>query len=199
MSKIKDILKRKDVAIFLSVILVILFTLFTMKMFNSVGRNSVLISTSMGDITVELNSQAAPVTVKNFLSYVDSKFYNNLVFHRVISGFMIQGGGFDKYANQKKNNNPIELESDNGLKNEKYSIAMARTSAPNSATSQFFINTNNNRFLDYAINNPGYAVFGKVIKGQDVVDRIEKVKTGVRDGNENWPIDDVVIYSVRRI
>ena len=160
---------------------------------------TVLIKTSMGDIIVELNSKDAPITTENFLSYVDSEFYDNLIFHRVMDGFMVQGGGFDISGKQKETHAPIKLESNNGLKNSKYTIAMARTNVPDSATSQFFINVEDNYPLDYSINNPGYAVFGKVINGEEVVDKIKKVETSTRNGQANWPVDDVLIYSIRRM
>jgi len=163
-------------------------------------EGSVLIKTSMGNIVVYLDLDNAPITVNNFLYYVDSGFYSDLVFHRVIPGFMIQGGGFKSSGQQKNTLSPINLESNNGLKNVEYSIAMARTNYPNSPTSQFFINTQDNSFLDYTSSNPGYAVFGKVIDGKDVVDLIEKVKTETKfDRMENWPIENVVIYSIERV
>ncbi len=192
------ILKNKTVTIFAVSFLVILFGFVVVKEVNSLG-NKVLMKTSMGDITIELNPSAAPITVKNFLSYVDSGFYDDLVFHRVIKGSIIQGGGFDESGIQKKTNKPIKLESNNGLKNNKYTIAMARTSSPDSATSQFFINTNNNLFLDYSVTNSGYTVFGKVVKGKDVVDRIEQVKTTTKNNMQNWPVKNIIIYSIKRI
>lgn len=157
----------------------------------------VLMSTSLGDIKIELNEAKAPVTVKNFLAYVNSKFYDGTIFHRVIPGFMIQGGGFDKDMKQKPTNAPIKNEADNGLKNDVGTIAMARTSDPNSATAQFFINVVNNDNL----NRPkpdghGYAVFGKVIAGMDVVQKMEKVSTTSRGMNQNVPVDPVIIKTV---
>jgi cyclophilin family peptidyl-prolyl cis-trans isomerase len=173
---------------------------------NAIKENpQVLIKTSMGDIIVELYPDKAPITVKNFLTYVDEKAYDGTVFHRVIADFMVQGGGFDGSGTQKTTHDPIKLESNNGLKNEKYTIAMARTNAPDSATNQFFINTNNNDFLNYGTVDPlgrkmdGYAVFGKVIKGQDVVDKINSVKTTTKNRMDDWPVDDVVIESVKRV
>jgi len=139
------------------------------------------IQTSMGNIEVELYQDKAPKTVKNFLSYVNEGYYNGTIFHRVINNFMIQGGGFTEDYKKKKTSPPIKNEADNKLKNLKGTIAMARTSNPNSATAQFFINTVNNTFLDYSAPTRrgwGYTVFGKVVKGIDVVDRIEKLKTG---------------------
>ena len=156
----------------------------------------VKIETSMGDIVVELNPAKAPKTVSNFLYYVKSGFYNNTIFHRVINGFMIQGGGFEKGMKQKPTNAPIENEAANGLKNNKYTIAMARTQDPHSATAQFFINVANNDFLNHTAPTPqgwGYAVFGKVVAGQDVVDQIAKVRTGMVSFYGDVPVEDVVI------
>jgi cyclophilin family peptidyl-prolyl cis-trans isomerase len=154
----------------------------------------VLISTSMGDIKVELDPDKAPITVKNFLSYVDDKHYDNTLFHRVISGFMIQGGGYEPGGKEKQRRGPIKNESANGLSNQRGTIAMARTSAPNSATAQFFINVADNLRLDRA-NSPdrvGYCVFGKVIDGMDVVDEIRKVPTGIKHDMRDAPTKDVV-------
>ncbi len=162
------------------------------------GKNPVvLMSTSLGDIKIELDEAKAPITVKSFLAYVDSKFYDGTIFHRVIPGFMIQGGGFDKEMRQKPTNAPIKNEAANGLKNDTGTIAMARTGDPDSATSQFFINVVNNDGL----NRPkpdghGYAVFGKVIEGMDVVKKIEKVATTTKMPHQNVPVDPVVIKSV---
>jgi cyclophilin family peptidyl-prolyl cis-trans isomerase len=151
-----------------------------------------LINTSKGNIVIETYPEKAPITVKNFESYV------NKGFHRVIDGFMIQGGGFTKDMTQKQTDAPIKIESNNGLKNKKYTIAMARTSIPDSATSQFFINVKNNDFLDYTgQSNPGYCVFGKVIEGQDVVDKIGKLKTRVKNGMGDVPIKTVKINSIK--
>ena len=157
-----------------------------------------LINTSKGNIVIETYPEKAPITVKNFESYVNKGFYNDTIFHRVIDGFMIQGGGFTKDMSQKQTDAPIKIESDNGLKNKKYTIAMARTSIPDSATSQFFINVKNNDFLDYTgQSNPGYCVFGKVIEGQDVVDKIGKLKTRVKNGMGDVPIKTVKINSIK--
>jgi len=197
----KNILKNKPVAIFLIAVLLVLFTIFVMNMVDNIGDNldnEVLIKTSMGDITVELNPQKAPITVENFLSYVDSSFYENLVFHRVMDGFMIQGGGFEISGEQKKTDAPIKLESNNGLSNSEYTIAMARTTLLDSATSQFFINVENNFPLDYSNVNPGYAVFGKVTKGQEVVDKIKVVETTTKNNMKNWPVEEIIIYSIKR-
>lgn len=153
---------------------------------------TVLIKTSAGEIVVELDPAKAPKTVDNFLQYVKAGFYNGTVFHRVIRGFMIQGGGYTPQGSEKATRGPIEIESSNGLKNRRYTIAMARTADPNSATAQFFINTKDNRFLDYPGQDGfGYAVFGKVIKGSEVVDQIEAVDTDRRDK----PIKPVIIES----
>ncbi len=156
------------------------------------GLPKVSLKTSAGEIVVELNPEKAPKSVENFLQYVKSGFYNGTVFHRVIRGFMAQGGGYDAKGAEKPTRPPIEIESKNGLRNQKYTIAMARTADPNSATAQFFINVNNNRFLDYpGQDGYGYAVFGKVIKGTDVVDKIELAETDRRDR----PLQPVVIES----
>jgi peptidyl-prolyl cis-trans isomerase A (cyclophilin A) len=161
--------------------------------------SQVLIKTSMGDITVELYPDKSPITVKNFLTYVDEKAYDNTVFHRVIDGFMVQGGGFTADGIEKPTHDPIKLESNNGLKNEKYTLAMARTSIPDSATNQFFINVNNNEFLNSGTRDAGYAVFGKVVKGMDVVDKIAKVSTTTKNRMDDWPVKDVMIEKVERI
>lgn len=158
--------------------------------------NLVKMKTSMGDITIELYPDKAPMTVENFKNYIKSDFYDNLVFHRVISGFMIQGGGFMTSGEQKETLDPIELESNNGLSNDKYTIAMARTLVEDSATSQFFINTADNSFLNYGYRDAGYAVFGKVVKGQDVVDKIGAVRTATKNGMPDWPVEEVIIYSI---
>jgi len=152
--------------------------------------------TNFGLISIELDEQRAPETTKNFLSYVKDGFYTNTVFHRVIDGFMIQGGGFEPGMKQKATGSPIKNEAANGLKNARYSIAMARTSDPHSASSQFFINVGDNGFLDHTSPSPqgwGYCVFGKVVSGQDVVDRIKAVKTGKRGFHDDVPVEDMVI------
>ena len=156
----------------------------------------VSLKTSMGEMVLELYPEKAPKTVANFLQYVKSGHYNGTVFHRVIDGFMIQGGGFDKDMKQKPTQAPIENEAKNGLKNEAYSVAMARTSAPHSASAQFFINIKNNSFLDYPGQDGwGYAVFGKVIKGTNVVDKIKAVETTHKGMFQNVPVTPVVIES----
>ena len=159
---------------------------------------TVLMKTSMGDIKIELDSGKAPATVENFLQYVKEGFYHGTLFHRVIDGFMIQGGGFTQGMRPKPTRPPIQNEAANGLKNLRGTLAMARTSEIHSATAQFFINLVDNAFLDHKDKTPrgfGYAVFGKVTEGMDVVDRIKAVKTGERGAFENVPAQDVVILS----
>lgn len=158
----------------------------------------VVIETNKGDITLELDPNKAPETVANFLSYVDAGHYDNTVFHRVMSNFMIQGGGFTADGNQKPTQSPIQLESQNGLGNDIGTVAMARTNAPNSATAQFFINVTQNDFLNYKPGNPGYAVFGKVTSGMDVVNEIRQVETRNFNGHADWPVEDVTIVKARR-
>ncbi len=156
----------------------------------------VKLKTNFGIIALELDAERAPGTVKNFLEYVESGFYSNTVFHRVIDGFMIQGGGFEPGMRQKPARSPIKNEADNGLKNERYTIAMARTSEPHSASSQFFINVKDNDFLDHTAQNAqgwGYCVFGKVVEGRDVVDKVKGVRTGKRGSHGDVPVEDVVI------
>lgn len=155
--------------------------------------------TSLGDMMIELDADAAPMTVKNFLEYVNDGFYAGTVFHRVINGFMIQGGGMDKDLKPKPNNDPIVNEASNGLKNDRGTLAMARTSDPDSATSQFFINHKDNDFLNYSGPTPdkiGYAVFGKVVDGMDVVDKIAEVKTTRKGYYDDVPAEPVEILSV---
>ena len=160
------------------------------------NKTMVKLHTNKGVITLQLDAEKAPVTVKNFLEYVNSGFYSGTIFHRVIGNFMIQGGGFEQGMKQKKTNPPIKNEAANGLKNDKYTIAMARTGDPNSATAQFFINVNDNEFLNYPGQDGwGYCVFGKVVEGQEVVDAIRNVKTGNRSGFQDVPLEDVVITS----
>ena len=157
------------------------------------------IKTNVGSITVELDETKAPISTKNFLMYVDKGFYNNTLFHRVIPGFMIQGGGFTKAFRQKPTDAPIKNESNNGLKNTRGTIAMARTNNPDSATSQFFINLKDNAALDYSPSSPGYAVFGHVTAGMDVVDKIAQQKTHAHNGHQDVPVTEVVIESVTRV
>ncbi|HVL13501.1 MAG TPA: peptidylprolyl isomerase [Gemmata sp.] len=157
----------------------------------------VVMETSMGTVKIELFEDKAPVTVKNFLSYVEDKHYDGTVFHRVIENFMIQGGGFQPGMKEKKTKDPIKNEAANGVTNAKYTVAMARTSDPDSATAQFFINVKDNKFLDKSADSAGYAVFGKVIEGTEVVDKIKAVNTGVKAGFKDVPTEDVVIKSIR--
>ena len=160
----------------------------------------VTMSTNKGNIRIELNADKAPISAKNFLDYANDGHYDGLIFHRVIPGFMIQGGGFDSGMSQKKTKSPIKNEAGNGLKNVVGSIAMARTNVVDSATSQFFINVKDNDFLNHKNTSPdgfGYAVFGQVIEGMDVVQSIEKVKTGNRAMHQDVPVDAVVINSVK--
>ncbi len=159
---------------------------------------TVELKTSMGDIVVRLNEQAAPITVENFLTYVENGFYDGTIFHRVIPRFMIQGGGLTPDMEKKETRDPIVNEADNGLKNKRGAIAMARGRDPNSATSQFFINHMANPGLDdVPSRNPGYAVFGKVVEGMDVVDTIAWVETTTRAGRKNVPVEPVIIESAR--
>ena len=152
--------------------------------------------TNYGEITLELDSEKAPITVQNFIDYVNNGHYDNTIFHRVIDGFMIQGGGFEPGLVQKQARAPIRNEAANGLKNDKYTVAMARTSDVDSATAQFFINVADNDFLNHSSPTPqgfGYCVFGKVVEGMDVVDKIKKVRTGNRGGHQNVPLENVLL------
>jgi peptidyl-prolyl cis-trans isomerase B (cyclophilin B) len=156
----------------------------------------VLMETSAGNITIELDGEKAPKSAANFITYVEAGHYDGTVFHRVIKGFMIQGGGFEVGMKQKGTNPPIANEANNGLKNKKYTLAMARTNDPHSATAQFFINATDNGFLDFKSESAqgwGYAVFGRVVEGTDVVDKIEGVKTGRKGFHDDVPLEDVVI------
>lgn len=158
--------------------------------------------TNYGVITLELDRENAPKTVENFLHYVDRGHYDNTLFHRVIDGFMIQGGGYSPGMKEKRTSAPIQNEAANGLKNESYTIAMARTSDPHSATSQFFINVANNNFLNYSAATAqgyGYCVFGKVVEGKEIVDMIKKVKTGNNAGHQDAPLEDVVIEKAENV
>ena len=160
--------------------------------------NVVKLETSMGNIVIELNEQASPVTVKNFLGYVEAGFYDGVIFHRVIPGFMIQGGGFTEKMAKKETRDPIVNEARDGLSNERGTIAMARTNDPNSATAQFFINHGDNDSLNYIDDNKaGYAVFGKVTEGMDVVDAIASVETTTRNGMDDVPVEPVTIQSAK--
>jgi peptidyl-prolyl cis-trans isomerase B (cyclophilin B) len=161
---------------------------------------AVILTTNHGKIKLELDAEKAPKTVENFLAYVRSGHYNGTIFHRVIDGFMIQGGGFEPGMKQKPTNEPIENEAKNGLKNEPYSIAMARTSAPHSASAQFFVNVKNNSFLDYPGQDGwGYCVFGKVTEGTDVVDKIKATKTTRTGMHADVPVEDVVIEKAEEV
>jgi peptidyl-prolyl cis-trans isomerase B (cyclophilin B) len=161
---------------------------------------AVVLKTNHGDIKIELDAEKAPKTVENFLTYVKAGHYNGTIFHRVINGFMIQGGGFEPGMKQKPTNEPIENEAKNGLKNQAYTVAMARTAAPHSASAQFFINVNDNSFLDYPGQDGwGYCVFGKVVEGTDVVDKIKNVKTTRSGMFADVPADDVVIQSAEAV
>ena len=161
---------------------------------------AVILTTNHGKIKLELDAEKAPKTVENFLSYVRAGHYDGTIFHRVIDGFMIQGGGFEPGMKQKPTNDPIENEAKNGLKNEPYTIAMARTSAPHSASAQFFINIKNNSFLDYPGQDGwGYCVFGKVPEGTDVVDKIKAVKTTRTGMHADVPVENVVIEKAEEV
>lgn len=162
----------------------------------------VLMETSEGNITIELNSEKAPITVKNFLKYVDEGFYTDTIFHRVIENFMIQGGGMTADLKEKSTNGTIKNEATNGLKNDEGTVAMARRGDPDSASAQFFINVKKNDFLNHTAKNMqgwGYAVFGKVTEGMDVVNKIKKVQTGHKDGFDDVPAKPVVIKKVKRL
>ncbi|MCZ6675233.1 MAG: peptidylprolyl isomerase [Verrucomicrobia bacterium] len=156
----------------------------------------VLVETNKGTITLELYQDKAPISVENFLSYVEKEFFSDTIFHRIIPNFMIQGGGFSENMRQKQTAEPIKNEADNGVLNERYTVAMARTQVVDSATSQFFINTANNDFLNHRSSDFGYAVFGKVVEGTGIVDAIGAVQTGNRGSHQDVPVESVVIKSV---
>ena len=161
-----------------------------------VSLSKVTLTTNFGDITLELNAEKAPITVANFLQYVESGYYDGVIFHRVIDGFMVQGGGFDANMKQKKTKGEIKNEADNGLGNDNYTVAMARTSVPDSASSQFFINIADNDFLNHTAPTSsgwGYCVFGKVVEGMDIVDKIKAVKTTSKSGHRDVPVEPVII------
>jgi len=161
-------------------------------------RPVVILSTSQGDITIELYSEKAPESVRNFLAYVDKGFFDGTIFHRVILDFMIQGGGFTSEMKEKPTQPPIKNEADNGLKNEAGTLAMARTAVKDSATSQFFINLKSNDFLNHGSHDFGYAVFGKVIAGMNVINKIAQTKTTTRGGHADVPIESMVIQTAKR-
>jgi|TARA_B110000037_G_scaffold175346_1_gene199875 cyclophilin family peptidyl-prolyl cis-trans isomerase len=187
----------------LNILKTIVFNLFIFLSISSFAEdsNTFLIETNRGNITIEVYPEKAPKTVENFKEYVKSGFYDGLIFHRIISNFMIQGGGFDENMMKKETNAPIINESKNKLKNKPYTLAMARTNKPNSATSQFFINLIDNSFLNYSgrsSNKAGYCVFGSVIDGKDIVDKIGKFKTHAKNGQSDVPIKKVVIKSIKQ-
>jgi len=180
---------------------ILVISLLTLGGFTSAQAEStrVLIKTNMGNIELELDAAKAPESVKNFLAYVDDNFYNGTIFHRVMDSFMIQGGGFSQDLKRKETNAPVKNEAKNGLKNNRGTIAMARTRAPHSATAQFFINHVNNHTLNYPAHDGwGYAVFGKVTQGMNVVDKIASLPTGFKNGMRNVPNTTVIIESVSR-
>jgi peptidyl-prolyl cis-trans isomerase A (cyclophilin A) len=184
------------------ILTILLITLTSMATANPQSKDDttkVLINTSMGNITVLLYEKESPISVKNFLAYVDSGFYGGLTFHRVIPGFMVQGGGFMKNLTKRQTIlPPIKNEAGNYVKNDRGTIAMARTMEPNSATSQFFINVADNTMLNMNSQSAGYAVFGKVIEGMDVVDKIVSVKTEAKNGMKDIPVDPIIIISIKR-
>jgi peptidyl-prolyl cis-trans isomerase A (cyclophilin A) len=162
------------------------------------GKTMIVIETSKGTIKAELDADKAPITVENFLTYADDGFFDGTIFHRVIDGFMVQGGGFDADMRQKQTRDQIKNEADNGLKNDRGTLAMARTAVVDSATAQFFINLKDNDFLNHGGRDFGYAVFGRVVEGMDVVDAIAKVPTGHKGGQGDVPLEPVVLQSVKR-
>ena len=154
--------------------------------------------TTLGDFTIELLEKDAPLSVANFLRYIDDGFFDGTIFHRIVPGFVIQGGGFTEDMTQKKTQSPVKNEADNGLKNKRGTLSMARTSDINSATSQFFVNLKDNEFLDHSRGNFGYAVFAQVTEGMDVIDKIAAVETGRKRGFDDVPVEAVIMKSVRR-
>lgn len=182
---------------------ILLILLLVVSMTASMARADdnpiVVLETSYGEIKIELFADKAPITVKNFLQYVEDGHYDGTIFHRVISDFMIQGGGFNAEFEEKDTNDPIRNEAGNGVSNQRGTLAMARTNDPDSATAQFFINVKDNAFLDRSARSPGYAVFGRVIEGMDVVDEIKQVKTGSRGGHDDVPLEAVIIKSAKKV
>lgn len=188
--------------IFFLIVIVCFLATFSLTTQAQEDNPKVLMKTSKGDIFIQLYADKAPITVENFLSYVDENFYDGTIFHRVIKGFMIQGGGLTPDFTKKPTKSPIKNEADNGLKNKRGTIAMARTMEINSATSQFFINLVDNSSLNYKDDTPqgyGYCVFGKVVEGMDVVDAIAEVETTSKQGRRNVPVETIKIISVRRV
>lgn len=193
--KKKKIFKQKK---WMKYVIIFLVLIFLFLIFNKQGdtMKTVVIETNMGEFEIELFEKQAPISTGNFLNYVNEGYYDGLIFHRVISNFMIQGGGFDKDLNKKQTKDSIKNEADNGLKNEKYTLAMARTNEVDSATSQFFINVQDNPFLDNSERGFGYAVFGKVISGFDIVDKIKAVQTTTKGHYSDVPVEPVVMTKV---
>ena len=179
-------------------VIIFLVLIFLFLLFNKQGdtMKTVVIETNMGEFEIELFEKQAPISTENFLAYVNEGYYDGLIFHRVISNFMIQGGGFDKDLNKKQTKDSIKNEADKGLKNEKYTLAMARTGEVDSATSQFFVNVADNYFLDHGTKDFGYAVFGKVISGFDIVDKIKAVQTTTKGHYSDVPVEPVVMTKV---
>ncbi len=182
---------------FIFLVLVLFSTLsFATEKKMSEKQSKVKLSTNLGDIVIQLDTEKAPATAENFITYVKEGFYDGTIFHRIIPGFMAQGGGFDTDFAQKKTGSPIKNEADNGLKNDRGTLAMARTSDPDSATAQFFINYKNNDFLNYSSPTPngwGYAVFGSVVEGMEVVDKMAEAPTTTRGGHQDVPVNDIII------
>jgi peptidyl-prolyl cis-trans isomerase A (cyclophilin A) len=165
----------------------------------TLGTAMIRFETTLGDFTIELFDKEAPLSVANFLRYIDDEFFDETIFHRIVPGFVIQGGGFTEDMTQKKTQPPVKNEADNGLKNKRGTLSMARTNDVNSATSQFFVNLKDNDFLDHSRGNFGYAVFARVTEGMDVIDKIAAVETGRRRGFDDVPVDAVIMKSVRRM
>jgi cyclophilin family peptidyl-prolyl cis-trans isomerase len=179
---------------FLYVIIFIAFIVIALILIKQGDKMTIVkFETNMGDFEIELNTDKAPISSENFLGYVNEGYFDGLIFHRVIKNFMVQGGGFDVDMNEKQTKAPIKNEAENGLKNMKYTVAMARTGEVDSATSQFFINTNNNAFLDNGARDFGYAVFGNVTSGTDVIDKIEMVATTTKGYFQDVPVENVII------